>query len=128
MGKKLGVATKLSPKVTFSAWVLKILLHVHSPKRENVSGKTQENFEGNFDPDTDKFLALEKLRPTLWNVRASCFQKSIDNYCLLLKLWDECLKESLDLKLGLELLDVKRKWKHSTFTLVFSLANDIIVW
>ena len=96
MGKKLGVATKLSPKVTLSAWVLKILLHVHSPKRENVLGKTQENFEGNFDPDTDKFLALEKLCPTCWAVLASCFQKIIYKYCLLLKLCDECLMESVD--------------------------------
>ena len=32
------------------------------------------------------------------------------------------------LELGLELLDVKHKWKHSTFSVVFALASDIIVW
>ena len=47
-----------------------------SLKREKILERMQENFEGNFDPDTDKFLALEKLPPTLWNVRASCFQKA----------------------------------------------------
>ena len=51
----------------------------YSPKRENILRRMQENFEGNFDPDTDKFLALDNLCPT---------QKIIGNYCLLLKLWD----------------------------------------
>ena len=51
----------------------------YSPKRENILRRTQENFEGNFDPDTDKFLALDNLCPT---------QKIIGNNCLLLKLWD----------------------------------------
>ena len=69
----------------------------------------QENVEKNLYPGTDKSSALEKLCPTRWTVRASCFQKMIDNYCLLLRLWDECLKECKTLKLGLELLDVKRK-------------------
>ena len=58
----------------------------HSPKRKNILGTMQENFKGNFDPDTEKFLALEILCPTRWTVRASCFQNIIDNCCLLLKL------------------------------------------
>ena len=66
----------------------------YSLKRGNISWRMQKSFEGNADPDTDKFLTLEKLCPTPWTVRASCFQKIIDNYCLLLKLWDEYLKES----------------------------------
>ena len=49
-------------------------------------GRMQENFEGNFDSDTERFRALEKFCPTRWTVRASCFQKIINNYCLLLKL------------------------------------------
>ena len=36
----------------------------YSPKRENILGRMQENFEGNFDPDTDKSSALQKLCPT----------------------------------------------------------------
>ena len=56
----------------------------YSPKRENILGRMQENFEGSFDPDSDKFSALEKLCPTRWTVRVSCFQKIIDNCCLLL--------------------------------------------
>ena len=56
----------------------------YSPKRENILGRMQENFEGSFDPDSDKFSALEKLCPTRWTVRVSYFQKIIDNCCLLL--------------------------------------------
>ena len=49
-----------------------VLVH-YSPKWENVFGRMQENFKGNFDPETDKFLALDKLCPACWTVRASCF-------------------------------------------------------
>ena len=35
-----------------------VLVH-YSPKWENVFGRMQENFIGNFDPETDKFLALD---------------------------------------------------------------------
>ena len=90
-----------------------------SLKREKILERMQENFEGNFDPDTDKFLALEKLRSTLWNVRASCFQKSIDNYCLLLTLWDECLKESLDAETKSRIIGCKAQMK--TFNFYFGL-------
>ena len=80
----------------------------------------QENSEGNFDPDTDKFSALEKLRPTSWTVRASYFQKIIDNYCVLLKLWDECLKESLDAEIRLRIIGSKAQMK--TFNFFFGLC------
>ena len=76
----------------------------------------------------DKFLTLEKFCPFCWIVCASFFQKIIGNYCLLLKLWDECLKNFKTLKLGLKLLDVQRKWKHSTFSLIFALTNDITIF
>ena len=59
-------------------------------------GRMQNNFEGNFDPNTDKFSALEKLCTPRWTVRASSFQKIIENYCLLLTLWGDCLREPLD--------------------------------
>ena len=56
----------------------------YSPKQENILERMQENFEGNFDPDTVKISVLETLCPTLWTVRGSCFQKIIDNHCLQL--------------------------------------------
>ena len=32
-----------------------------SPKWENILERMQRNFEGNLDPDTDKYSALDKL-------------------------------------------------------------------
>ena len=83
----------------------------------------QENFEGNFGPDTEKFWAPEKLCPTRWTVRASCFQKTIDNYCLLLKLWDErllklwdeCLNESFDVETRSRITGCKLQMKTLNF-------------
>ena len=39
--------------------------------------RMQETFEGNFDLDTDKFLALDKLCPTCWTVRVSYLKRSL---------------------------------------------------
>ena len=82
----------------------------------------QVHFEENFDPDTHKFSALETLCPTRWTARASCFQKIIDNYCLLLKLWDECLKESLDDETKSKIIGYKVQMK--TFNFFFCLGLD----
>ena len=149
MGKKSGVATKLlveQPKILVThcqghslslavkdlTACCKILcdtmntvreiciLANYSPKRENILGRMQENFEGNFDSYTDNFLALEKLCPTRWTVRASCFQKIIDNYCLLLKLWDECLKASLDVETRSRVIGCKAQVK--TFNFFFGVC------
>ena len=87
----------------------------YSPKRGYILGRMQENFEGNFDPDTAKLLVLDKLCPTHWTVRASCFQKIIGNYCLLLKLWDECLKESLDAETSSRIIGCKAQMKKFNF-------------
>ena len=86
-----------------------------SPKWTNILGKIQKNFEGNFDPDTDKFSALDKLWPTRWTVWASCFQKIIVNYCLVLKLKNECLEESLDTKTRSRIIGCKAQMKKFNF-------------
>ena len=148
MGKKSGVATKLiveQPKALIThcqchslslaaknltgcskilcdtmSTVREICVLVkYSPKRENILGRMQENFEGYFDPDTDKFSAVEKLCPTRCTVRASYFQKIIDNYCFLLKLWDECLKESLRAETRPRIIGCKAQMK--TFNFFFGL-------
>ena len=90
----------------------------------------QENFERNFDLDTDKFSALEKLCTTRWTVRAwhvRLDRKIIDNYRLLLKLGDECLKEYLNAETRSRIIGCKTKMKTFNFFLVFALASDIIV-
>ena len=95
----------------------------YSPKRENILGRMQENFEGNVDPDTDKYSALEKLCPTRWTVHASCLQEIIDNYCLLLKLWDECLKEFLDAETRSRIIGCKAQMKTFNFFFVVCLGQ-----
>ena len=71
------------------------ILVKYSPKGEKILGKVVENIEG----DLSKELCagkISKLSTTRWNVCATCFQKIIDSYLPLFKLWEQCLKESLD--------------------------------
>ena len=51
-----------------------------SPKRENLLGEIQGNLEG---PESE---AEGILCPNRWTVRASCFQRILDNYAALLSL------------------------------------------
>ena len=53
-------------------------------------------------------------------VRASCFQKIIDNYCLLLKLCNEYLTESLDAEIRSRIIGCKAQMK--TFNFFFGLC------
>ena len=39
---------------------------------------------------------LTKFCATRWTVRATCFQRVIDNYDALLKLWNDCLETRLE--------------------------------
>ena len=92
----------------------------YSPKRKNILERMQENFEGNFDPDTNKFSALEELWPIHWTVRASYFQKVVGNYCLLLTKRDECPKESFDTETRSRIIECKAQVK--TFIFFFGLC------
>ena len=39
---------------------------------------------------------LTKFSATRWTVRATCFQRILDNYEELLTLWNECLETNLE--------------------------------
>lgn len=73
------------------------ILIKYSPKREKMLGSLAENIEGEFDSDVkrEKFTSLSKLCPTRWTVRASCFEKILNNYDQLILLWEQCLQERL---------------------------------
>ena len=92
----------------------------YSPKGEKMLGRIRENIEGEFFDDNNKYSALDKLCVTRWTVRASCFQKVIDNYPLLLCLWDECLKEKLDGETRARIVGCKAQMK--TFNFFFGLC------
>ena len=58
--------------------------------------------------------------PNLLDCTCFLFKKIIDNYCLLLKLWDECLKESLDAETRSRIIGCKAQMK--TFNFFFDLC------
>ena len=60
-----------------------------SPKRENLLGEIQ----GNLEEGELATHGIIKLCPTRWTVRASCFQRILDNYSALLQEWMVCLDE-----------------------------------
>ena len=60
-----------------------------TPKREFLLGEIQGNLEG---PESE---AEGILCPTRWTVRASCFQRILDNYAALLQEWTISLDEKL---------------------------------
>ena len=72
--------------------VSEICVLIKGSKRENILKRMQKYFEGNFDLlstdnlSTDKFSTLQTFCLACWTVHASCFQKVVGNYCLLLKL------------------------------------------
>ena len=73
------------------------ILVKYSPKREKILGSLYEITEGELDDtDKDNHTSLDKLCATRWMVRASCFNKILENYADLQKLWGVCLDEKLD--------------------------------
>ena len=61
------------------------------PKRENLLGEIKENLEG---PESEA-KGILGLCHTRWTVRASCFQRILDNYAALLQEWTISLDEKL---------------------------------
>ena len=61
-----------------------------SPKRERLLGDIKENLDE--EPASGGVISL---CPTRWTVRASCFQRIIDNYSALLQEWIVCLHQKL---------------------------------
>ena len=68
----------------------------YSPKRENLLGKFKKNLYYE-DGEGEDVVAggLKSFSTTRWTVRAICFERVIDNYDAIIKLWDECLKVNL---------------------------------
>ena len=64
----------------------------YSPKRENLLGELKKNLQYE-DREYEDVVAggLTSFSTTRCTVRAICFEKVIDNYDAIIKLWDECL-------------------------------------
>ena len=78
-----------------------------SPKRENFLGEIKENLEG---PESEA-MGILGLCSTRRKVRASCFQRILDNYAALLQKWTISLDQKLqsDIHGRIIALDAKRK-------------------
>ena len=71
---------------------------------------------GEFDHETDtnKFLSLHELYFTCWTIHATCFQK-LNNYSLLLSLWEQSLRQRLNAETSARIKD----WKSRIESLIF---------
>ena len=67
------------------------------PRRENLLGQIKSNIEMEDEEEGILASGLTKFCTTRWTVRATCFQRVIDNYDALLKLWNDCLETRLEL-------------------------------
>ena len=98
----------------------------YSPKRENLLGRIRENIEGEFtNMDDIKYSTIGKLCVTRWTVRATCFQKIIENYPLLLALWEECLKEKLDPETRSQIIGCRAQMKVFNFYFGLCLGQKL---
>ena len=120
LGKKSGIATRiqeLQPKafithchghplslsvkdVTRSCKVLSdtmdtfketVMLIKYYPKRENMLGGIKDNLEGKTTDEQVPVAGIVRFCPTRWTVRATCYKRILDNYALLLEVWDAFL-------------------------------------
>ena len=92
-----------------------------SPKRENLLGEIQENLE-------EGELATHgiiKLCPTRWTVRASCFQRILDNYSALLQEWMVCLDEKLQADIRGRIIGCQAQMKTYDFFFGLNLGERL---
>ena len=97
-----------------------------SPKREHLLGNINDNIE---QEDSETFKKLKKLSTTRWTVRAECMKRIIDNYELLLQLWEECLEEKLDQETKARIVRCKSQMESFFFlfrhqSIIQALWND----
>ena len=71
---------------------------------------------GGFDDesDTNQFSSLHELCITCWKIHATCFQK-LNNYSLLLCLWEQSLRQKLNAETSARIKD----WKQRIESLIF---------
>lgn len=52
----------------------------YSPKRETMLGDLKDNTERETCDGEEKVLGIVKFCPTRWTVKATCYQRILDNY------------------------------------------------
>ena len=82
-GHSLSLSVKDTTKNCMDTAKEVVTLIKFSPKRDNLLGKIKENLE---EPESAA-KGIIGLCPTRWTLRASCFQRVLDNYAALLQEW-----------------------------------------
>ena len=93
-----------------------------SPKREQLLRAVKENFEIDNDYSLEQTNSLGKLSTTRWTVRANAFNKVINNFGPLFKLWDICLGGKLDKETRSRILACKSQMTVFRFFFGINLA------
>jgi len=93
-----------------------VALVKYSPKRENLLGDIKDNIEQDFDKASG---GLTKLSATRWTVRASCFQRILDNYNALMELWKESLSRKTDPDIKARIIGCE--YQMTTFNFFFGV-------
>ena len=59
-------------------------------------GGIKDNLEGETTDEQVPVAGIVRFCPTRWTVRATCYKRILDNYALLLEVWDACLELNID--------------------------------
>ena len=105
---------ELLPYTTDTAKEVVTLIKI-SPKRGNLLGEIKENLE---EPESAA-KGIIGLCPTRWTVRASCFQRILDDYAALLQEWMISLDERLQSDIRERIIGSQAQ--KNTFDLFFGL-------
>ena len=96
-----------------------------SPKRENLLGQIKSNIEMEDEEEGISASGLSKFCATRWTVRATCFQRVIDNYDALLKLWSDCLETRLESDVRGRIIGCQTQMKKFDFFFGLNLSRRI---
>ena len=98
-----------------------------SPKRENLLCQIKSNIEMEDEEEGISASGLTKFCATIarWTVRATCFQRVIDNYDALLKLWNDCLETRLESDVRGRIIGCRAQMKKFDFFFGLNLSQRI---
>ena len=99
-----------------------------SPKRENLLGQIKSNIEMKVEEEGISASRLTKFCATRWTVRATGFQRVIDNHDALLKLWNDCLETRLESDVCGRIIRCQAQMKKFDFFFGLNLGQRIIYW
>ena len=96
-----------------------------SPKRENLLGQINSSIEMEDEEEGISASGLSKFCATRWTVRATFFQRVIDSYDALLKLWNDCLETRLESDVRGRIIGCQVQTKKIDFFFGLNLSQRI---